>query len=420
MNKTTLPGGLRVLTVPHDDTKAATVLVLVGVGSKHESKKLGGISHFVEHMLFKGTEKRPTPLAVAETMDRVGGSFNAFTGEDYTGYYAKVDSSHTGLAIEWVSDIFLNSLLPAGEVRRERGVIIEEIAMYREIPARRVQSLWQYLLYGDQPAGREIAGTRETVSLMTRRDLIGHMRSHYTAPNTIVCVAGAFDEKRIREQIGRLFRKVPAVSAPVRPPVEERQAAPEVLLETRDGEQAHLALGVRGVHRFHPARYAQEVLACMLGGMMSSRLFVEIRERMGIAYSVGTDAEADPDTGYVCTFAGIRPSGAERAIKAILREYRSMARMPVSAGELKKAKDHLVGHAILSMESSEAQAHFYGMRELLENAVVSPDEVYAMIQNVRAGEVRRLAEDIFRPERLNLALLGPFKSADPFRKMLKI
>ncbi len=418
--KTTLKNGLRILTIPHQDTKAVTVFVLVGTGSKYETKNQSGISHFLEHMFFKGTKKRPTPLEVMETIDRVGGMFNAFTGEDYTGYFVKVEYEHVDLALDMVSDIFLNSLLPPKEIEKEKGVVIEEINIYRDNPMRRADNLWKQLLYGDQPAGWDITGTKETVSALSKENLISYIESQYVPSNTVVCVAGNINSEKIIKQVSSLFGAMGKGDFVKKQNVIELQTNPEVLLEFKETDQTRIVLGVRGYNAFHKARFIQEVLATLLGGMASSRLFHEVREKLGLAYDIRTSAESDPDTGYLATAAGVPHKSVELAIKTILHEYAKIARLKVSPRELQKAKDHIKGTMALGMESSEAKASFYGMQELLEKKILTPDQLHAKIKAVTADDLRKVASSLFVPQNLSLVVLGPFKDKTPFEKLLTL
>ena len=416
--KITLKNGLRIITMPQKSTQAVTVLVLVGTGSKYEKKDINGISHFLEHMFFKGTKNRPDKLEIAETLDKIGGIYNAFTGEDYTGYFAKVAASQLDVALDWVSDIFLNSLLPEKEMEKEKGVITEEINMIYDNPMAHVGVLWSKLLYGDQPAGWDIAGTKESVSRMTRQKLSDYMGSQYVASNTIVCVAGQI-KNDTEDKIKKYFSGSKDGSFAPKAKVVERQTQPECLLHFKETDQTHLCFGARAYNLFHPQRYAQDILGVILGGMMSSRLFMEVRDKLGLAYYIRTEAEANPDTGYLVTQAGVDNKNAEKAVAVILKEYKKISQERVSPKELKKVKDFTKGKMTLLLESSDAVASFCGIQALLENDILTPEEIYAKINKVSAADVLKVAKDIFRPENLNLALVGPFKDKELFEKIIK-
>ncbi|MDD5145646.1 MAG: pitrilysin family protein [Candidatus Pacebacteria bacterium] len=419
--KINLKNGLRIITVPAKNTQAVTVLVLVGTGSKYETKKINGISHFLEHMYFSGTKKRPSTIAVAETLDKVGGIYNAFTSEEYTGYFAKVDSAYFEIALDWVSDIFLNSLLPEKELKKEKGVIIEEINMYQDQPMSYVRVLWQKILYGDQPAGRSVAGTKESVSGIERKDLLNYMESQYVAKNTIVCVAGNIKEEESIEKVKKYFSKMRESLPKPKPKVFEKQTRPEVLAHFRQTDQTHLCLGARAYNIFHPKRYAQEILGTILGGggMMSSRLFEEVRTKLGIAYYVDTDIDDNTDTGCLVTQAGVDNSKVEKAISTILREYKRISQTEVPKAELKKAKDNMKGKLSLLLETSDAKASFYAGQELLEKKILTPEKIFEKIDKISADDILKVGRDIFQPKNLNLALIGPFKEKEKFERLLK-
>lgn len=418
--KTTLKNGLRIITVPMENSQTVTVLLFVSAGSKYEKKEISGISHFLEHMYFKGTKKRPTYMAIAETLDKAGGNFGAFTGEELTGYFAKVAANQLGIVLDWTSDIYLNSLFPPKEIEKERKVIIEEINMYYDTPMRHISDLWRKLLYNDQPAGWNIAGTKESVSKITRKQILDYMNSRYVASNTLICIAGKFSSANIINNVKNYFSEIKNTSVQSKLPVIENQKKPEVLIQFKETDQTHLALGVRTCYNlFHPQKYPTELLGVILGGMMSSRLFDKIREKLGLAYYIRTETEFDTDTGYLVSFAGINNSGIKKAISVILKEYQRISQTKVPDKELKRAKDNLKGKLVLSLETSDAQASFYGVQELLEKKILTPEKVISIIDKITTNDILKVAKDIFRPEKLNLALIGPIKDKSKFEKLLK-
>ncbi len=419
--KHTLANGLRIVTVPMKNTKAVTVLVLVGTGSKYETKDINGISHFLEHMFFKGTKKRPDTLAVAETLDMVGGQYNAFTGREYTGYWAKVDSKHLDLALDWVSDIFLNSKLEPQEIERERGVIIEEINMDLDTPIEHISDLWEELLYGNQPAGWPVIGKKEVIAKIKRENFINYLKEHYLAKNAVVIVAGEIKEvKSLELRVKSYFANIKTGKQQFKKRVIEKQTNPRVLIHYKKTDQTHFYLGFRAYDIFDERKYALGLLAIILGGNMSSRLWIAIREREGLAYYIRTVAEAYTDHGYLATYAGIDNNRVEKAIAIILEEYKKIIQEKISEAELKKAKDYIRGNTILGLESSDAVASFVGGQEILTNKILTPEEKFVKIEAVTADDIQKVAKDIFRPEKLNLALIGPFKNKKKFEKLLKI
>ncbi len=420
--KIILENGLRIITVPQKSTQAVTVLVLVGTGSKYETKEISGISHFLEHMYFKGTKKRPSSLAIAETLDKIGGIYNAFTGQEYTGYFAKVEASNFELALDWVSDIFLNSTLPETEIEKEKKVITEEINMIYDHPMIYIGYLWMKLLYGDQPAGWNIAGTKEGVLSLNRSKLAEYMDRQYVSSGAILCIAGNVSGDRALNLAKKYFSGIKTGSPYDKQKVTEIQQNPQCLLEERKIDQTHLYLGVRGYNIFHPKKYAQEILGVILGAgnMMSSRLFTEVREKLGLAYYINTETEEDTDTGFLVTRAGVDNQRAEEAISTILKEYKKISEIKVSEDELKKAKDNIRGRTALILETSDALASFFSGQEILERSIKTPKEIFKEIDKVSANDILEVAKDIFRPERLNLAVVGPFKDKEKFEKLLKL
>ena len=417
--KTIFSNGLRVITVPLANSNAVTVLVLAGVGSKYENKKISGISHFLEHMYFKGTKKRTNHKAVAETMDKIGGAFNAFTGDEYTGYYAKVASSCFETALEWVSDIFLNSTLPEKEIIKEKNVIIEEINMIKDHPMGYIQELWMELLYGDQPAGWSIAGNKKSVLGISRKDLIDYMKNGYSSQNTLVCIAGAIDGEMAEKRVKKHFSLIRKGKRPTKKTVVENQKKPKILIEKKETDQTHLCLGVRSYGLFHRDKYVLNIIETILGKMMSSRLFIKIREELGLAYYIRTEVEATTDSGFLVTKAGVDTKKVERAVMAIIKEYKKISEQKVSASELKKAKDNIKGRTTLSLESSDSQAFFYGAQELLEEKITTPDKIFSLIDKITPDDILRVSKDIFKNKKLNLAILGPIEKEKRFENLLK-
>jgi predicted Zn-dependent peptidase len=418
--KITLKNGLRIIAVPSKSTRAVTVLALVGTGSKYEKKDISGISHFLEHMFFKGTQKRPKPIDIAEPLDKIGGIYNAFTAQEFTGYFAKVEASHFKLALDWVSDIFLNSTLPAEEVEKEKRVIVEEINMIEDHPMMNIGYLWTKLLYGDQPAGWNIAGKKETVISLTRDKLLAYRQKQYVAKNTILCLAGEIDNKKVISLAEKYFSKISPGEPDGKPKVVEDQKNPQCLLQEKKIDQTHLCLGVRGYGVFHPQKYTQEILGAILGesGMMSSRLFTEVREKLGLAYYVSADVEQDSDTGFLVARAGVDNKRVHEAISTILKEFKKISEIKISAQELKKAKDNMRGKLALSLETSDAQASFYAGQEILERKIMTQEEVFQQIDKVSQNDILEVAKDIFKPDKLNLALIGPFSDKSEFEKLL--
>lgn len=418
--KTTLNNGFRIITVPAKNTKTAAVLLLVGAGSKYETREINGLSHFLEHMFFKGTQKRPSTLKLIEPLDKIGGVFNAFTGQEYTGYWSKVDAKHLDLALDWVSDIYLNSKIAQAEINRERGTILQELNMTLDNPARYVQDLWLELLYGDQPAGWQIIGTKKMIQNAKRAQFLKYLKEHYSAKNTVIAVAGQIDPVSVVKKIEQYFKSINLQPNKDKLPVKESQNQPQSLIYYKDTDQTHLNLGVRAYDIFSPDKYALSLLAVILGGNMSSRLFISVRERQGLAYHISTNADTDTDVGFLSTYAGVDNQNVEKAIQTILQEYKKIAEKKVSQAELKKAKDYIKGTSLISMESSNQQASFYCLQELLTNKILTLEEKFSKIEAVTVEDIQRVARDIFQSNKLNLSLIGPFKDKERFSQILTL
>ena len=407
--KTTIKNGTRIITVPQKETKAVTVLVLVKTGSKYETKEISGISHFLEHMMFKGTKRKKGPLEVVEVLDKIGGECNAFTGEEYTGYYAKVNYKHLDIALDWVSDIFINSKIPEKELQKEKGVIIEEINMYEENPIMHIDDLWKEVLYGDQPAGWNIAGTKESVLGINRKDIKKYIDSQYNASNTVICVAGNIDEEKTIKKVKKYFSEINTKIPKDKKAVIEEQSEPKIISLFKKTNQTNLALGFRGYNMTNKDKFVLDVIATILGGMMSSRMFIEVREKLGAAYRIRTYNYCDTDTGSLVTVAGVDNEKLEKVIEVIIKEYKKITIEKINKEELEKAKEYIKGKIILKMEGSDDKASFYGMQELLKGNILSIEDIFKKIDKVTSDDIMRVAKDIIRNEKLNLALIGPLK-----------
>ncbi|MEK7664829.1 MAG: pitrilysin family protein [Patescibacteria group bacterium] len=420
--KTTLKNGLRIITVPMENSNSVTVLLLVGAGSKYETKNINGISHFLEHMFFKGTKKRFNTLKIAETLDMVGGEYNAFTSKEVTGFWAKVDKKHKDVALDWISDIFLNSKFDEKEIEREKGVIIEEINMYLDTPTAYIGDLFEELLYKDQPAGWKVIGEKDNILSFNRQKVLDYYKNHYSSKNTIICVAGGINQAKIESEIQDCFKNIENRNTALKAKVKEEQKKPELLIYYKKTDQTHFCLGARAYNIFSQKRYALVLLSIILGGNMSSRLFIKVRERSGLAYSIHTSSDLATDNGYLVTQAGIDHKNLEKSIKIILKEYKDLKDKKVSEKELQKAKDYLKGTMSLSLDSSDSLASFYSLQELLEENILTAEEKFKKIDEVSISDINKVANDIFLQEKLNLAVIGPFEKKDKYKleKILKI
>lgn len=419
--KYTLPSGLRIILAPRKGSVATTVLVLVATGSEYETKRTNGLSHFLEHMCFKGTVKRPRPGMIAEELEGLGAENNAFTSQEYTGYWAKAESHKSEHILELVSDLYLNPIFVPAEIEKERGVIIEELNMYEDTPMRRVQSLFAELLYGDQPAGWDIGGTKEVIGKLKQKDFIAYRTKQYVAPKTVVVVAGDFNEKKMLGLVKAQFSGLRRAVVLRKPKTKIVQYSPRVITKFKESDQSHLVLGFHAFGLFDERRFALQVLATILGGGMSSRLFRKVREEMGAAYYVRAASDLYLDHGYFAVSAGVNNSKITPVTIAVLEELKRIAEKPVGAHELKKSKDFMVGNFIMGLETADELAGFYGDQEILTGKIRTPDHLISRINAVSAEDVRSLASLLFRDRGLNLAVIGPYHKKDEgkFKKILR-
>ena len=414
-----LPNGLRVILVPQKDNVAATILVLVEAGSKYETKDINGLSHFLEHMCFKGTKTRPKAIDIAGALDGIGAEYNAFTSQEWTGYYAKVQSHKDELALDIISDLYLNPVFDSAEIEKEKGVIIEEINMYEDLPNRKIHDLFMALVYGDQPAGWDVAGRKEVIRALTREQFLDYRSKHYLPNASVLVVAGTFDEKKIWQGIENHFSVLNRGTKHDKIATTEKQEKPAIFVKFKESDQTHLVLGCRAFDINDPRRYALDVLADILGGGMSSRLFQRIREQLGAAYYVRAEGNLFSDHGYFGVAAGVDHAKLEIVIKAILEELQKMASQEVSEAELKRTKDHLVGRLLLGLETSDALATYYGGQEILHQEIMTPESLIEKINGVTSAEIMEVARFIFANSKLNLAVIGPFKDSAAVAEILK-
>ena len=408
-----------MILVPQKDNVAATILVLVEAGSKYETKEINGLSHFLEHMCFKGTKTRPRAIDIAGELDALGAEYNAFTSQEWTGYYAKVQSHQDDKAIDIISDLYLNPIFDSAEIEKEKGVIIEEINMYEDLPNRKVHDLFMSLLYGDQPAGWDIAGRKEVIRALNRENFLDYRGKHYLPNATVLVVAGTFDEKKMWQGIEKHFSSLNGGIKHDKLKTIEKQEKPEIFIKFKESDQTHLVLGCRAFDINDPRRYAIDVLADILGGGMSSRLFQRVREQLGAAYYVRAEANLFSDHGYFGVAAGVDHGKLEIVIKAILDELQKMRAEKVTDKELKKIKDHLVGRLLLGVETSDALASYYGGQEILRQEIVTPQELISKINNVTGEDIASVANYIFENEKLNMSIIGPFKEGSALAQILK-
>lgn len=414
----TLASGLTVLRIPMEGLQSITVMALVNAGSRYEQDAQAGISHFLEHMVFKGTQRYPTAQVLSEAIDQVGGVFNAFTSKEYTGYYVKLASRDAHLALDVVTDMLCVPQLRQEDVTRESTVIIEEINMYEDLPMDNVGEVFEDLMFEGNNLARRILGSKETVGGMQADQLRAYIHQWYGFKNVVLVVAGdaaAVNDAGLLATIDEMTKKGGA----------DRQADPHESYWTKvyghkrksivfkKTEQAHFVFGFPGYHRTHPNRYQLAVLSTLLGKTMSSRLFLEIREKRGLCYYVRSNNDVYHDTGVFGASAGVDPKRVEEAIAATRNEFFALlGERPVTDAEVQAAKQNIIGRLLLDMEDSQSVAVWNGMRQLLEGQVQTLEEVIASVEAVTRSQVDAVAHELIKPDELRFALIGPFQESD--------
>ena len=412
-----LTNKIPLLFAPISGANTVTILIMVKTGSKYESRNLNGLSHFIEHMLFKGTKKLSTALDISSALDSLGSEYNAFTAKEYTGYWIKVAKAKSNSALEIIADMLLNSKFLSTEINRERGVIIEELNMYQNNPMMYIEDVFEECLYGDTPAGWDTIGTKDNILSFSRQDFLNYYQQQYGTQSFFIVLAGAVDDKNIR-QVQRLFSKTRVNNWQDKVKVLEKQTSPQIKIVNKKVDQINLSLGVRAYPAGHPHEYVAKLLAIILGGSMSSRLFVNLREKHGLAYYVRTNSEAYTDTGYLTTQAGVPINKSQEAVKIIMTEYRRLKNSKISATELKRTKEMWKGRFLLRLETSDELANWYGRQLILQSKIISPSEFLKRIDRITALELQETARHIFKDESLNLALIGQTKASD-YKSLLK-
>ena len=420
VKKVRLRNGLRVILIPTSHSLSATALVLVEAGSEYETKRINGLSHFLEHMCFKGTAKRPKAGQIAAELEALGAESNAFTDREDTGYWAKVRSDKLPEILELVGDLYLNPIFDPEEIDKERGVIIEEINLYEDTPSRRVHDIFSSLMYGDQPAGWDIGGRKEVIRKLTRDDFLAYRAARYIAPSTVVVVAGGFDVRKTLGAASKLFGALPRKKKTAKLRTRLHQKRPGVRVHFKESDQSHLVIGMKAFSVFDKRRYALQLLAHTLGGGMSSRLFRKVREELGAAYYVRAHAELLLDHGSFSVSSGINHTKVNVVVLAILAELRRVRDELIGPQELKKVKDHFIGGFLLGLETSDSLAGFYGGQEILTGKLSSPESIISKLNAVTASEIRSVARSLIVPSQLNLAAIGPYRKEGRLRKMLKL
>ncbi|MBN1778771.1 MAG: insulinase family protein [Candidatus Buchananbacteria bacterium] len=417
-----LANGLKLILSPLKETKAVTVLILLPVGSRYETKEINGVSHFIEHLMFKGTAKRPNTLAISKALDAVGAEYNAFTSKDHTGYYVKVAADKIELAFDILSDMLLNSIFDTKEIDKERGVIVEEINMYEDNPLMYIQSVFEQITFGaDQPLGQQIAGPRSVIKNVSREKIIAYRDKFYNPANMIVTVAGNFDAKKVTALSQKYFStpKNKIVEQKFKP-VKITQTKPQIDLLHKKTEQVNLCLGFPAFRLGDPKIYPLLLLAIILGGNMSSRLFINVREKEGLAYFIRASVDSYQDIGTIFVQAGLDRKRIKQAISLILLELKKIKKDGATSEELQSAKEFVKGKLVLDLEDSENIADWLGKQQLLLNKIILPSEYLKKIMAVKSSDIKKIANEIFVTKKINLALIGPYKNKEEFKPLLKV
>ena len=415
----TLKNGLQVIFVDTKTFPTLTTLLLIGAGSRYENEKNNGIAHFFEHMAFKGSQKYPNSFVISSTVEGFGGIFNAFTSKDHTGYWIKATTEHFETMIDVIADMIQTPKLLAEEIEREKGVIKEEINMYEDMPQRKVGEIFETLLYKGSPLGFDIAGTKKTVQSFNRLTFTDYINSLYHPNNAVLVVAGGLQGPTLREGrtlqiIEEKFGSWKSGEKSTFEKIKESQTKPQILIKYKKTEQAHFSLGFRAFSFNDHRKYAMNLLATILGGGMSSRLFIQVRERRGLCYYISTGGEFYHDCGNFVTQAGVTNNldKVKEAIKTIIDEHNKIKFGDIKKEELLKVKEMIKGRLMLSMEDSMNIASFFGTKKILQNKIETPEEIIKKIEAVTVEEIVELAKNIFTSNRLNFALIGPFEEKD--------
>lgn len=405
--KTILPNGVRVITVPMDNNPTVTVMVTVGTGSYYEEPKEAGLSHFLEHMCFKGTTKRPSVLAITTELDSMGAVYNAFTSNEVTGYYAKADVSHFDRIADIIVDIYKNSIFPEGEIKKEKGVVMGEIDMYADDPQEKVADAIREHVYKGETAERHILGTKETVGAITRDDLVRYRNMQYKANNTVITIAGGVDEIAMIQFVNNAFNDME--KGDIRPefPTKDRsQAGAEVVIVDKDTDQAHIVMMWRTFDKSNPNRFPARIINGILRGGLSSRLFIKLRDEMGSGYYIHSSHDTYKTFGHFSISTGTLASRVPEIVSAIIGETKKLIAEPVPGVELEKVKELIRSRIRMSLETSDGVADFFAEQEMLDDKIRTPEELDALFQELGPEEIMRAANMLFDRKKLTVAVIG--------------
>lgn len=409
-----LPGGARLVTAAMPQRLSASLVLMFGGGSRLEDDRLAGVSHFIEHLFFKGTERRPTSKEIADAIEGIGGFINASTDKELTAYWARVPAEHLDLGLDVLFDIVSNSKLAQADVERERSVILEELKMYQDQPQDHVQNLLEELMWPDHPLGRDIAGTLTSVAQLTRDEILEYADAHYRMPNLVVGAAGMIEDGVVADAVASKLGLPRDLNGSARPVSPGLLAGPNVKLRRQQTEQAHICVGVRALSYMHPDRYVLDLLNTVLGEGMSARLFLNIRERLGLAYDVHSFTQKHRDTGYLAVYLGVDPKNAVRAVEASIAELRRLQESDVEPAELERAKEFTKGRLRLDLETTNGVAFWLTYQQLVLGSVRTIEDEIAAIDAVTAADIRRVANEVLAGP-MQMAVIGPFAKSAGFR-----
>lgn len=418
--KTKLKNGLRVVTIPMKDNPTVTVMIMVEAGSKYEDKRSNGISHFLEHMVFKGTKKRPNPKQISFELEGLGSMHNAFTGKEYTGYYAKANKKHFLKLFDLISDMYLNPVFDEKEIKKESGVIIEEINMYEDSPQLKVWEILMELLYKDQPAGLSVLGPKKNLKRFRRKDFLEYRSKNYVPQSTVVVVAGDISNANILSAVKKTFNDMPKGRKSQKRKVKDSQKKPAVSLHYKKSDQAHLLLGFRADNVYSKNILRVSVLNAVYGKGLGSRITYRLRDELGMSYYAGSELDSYTDHGFIVARAGVTVKRIEEAMFVILEEFKKLRERDITDSELRRAQEMLVGLIFRQIETTDGVSSRYGFRELYGLPLKTAQEQAKEIRAVTINDVRKEAKRLFKNKNLNLALIGPFKNKKRFEKLLKL
>ncbi len=418
--KKVLSNGLTVIEVPSHDAESVVVDFFVKTGSRSETAKENGISHFLEHFLFKGTKKYPSAMAISEAVDAIGGEMNANTGKEHTQYYIKSASEHLPLIFEILTDMIQCPLLDREELEREKGVIVEEINMYKDTPMAEIDNVLESAMWPGTALGRDIAGTKATVTGFSREDFQDYISRHYQTSNMILGVSGKYNSRQLQQLIEKHWKTYPRRQFHGWEKVKNKQAAPRVNIQYKETQQAHLALGFKSFGYGDARNSAISVLAAILGGGMSSRLFSEVREKRGLAYYVRAMPGSYQDTGSFTVSSGVQVDKITDALRVILGELKKIKDVPVDERELQKAKEYIKGKTTLALEDNQVRLDWFLERVAFYKTIETPDQVFKRIDAVTARDIAKVARQVFLNKAMTLAVLGPYKHNAQFKKIFDV